>query len=252
MQVMLDEQVSVNLWKNYKEEPTIDARNKIVLLYAGLVKSIARRAASVSGSYVDLEDLVSFGMLGLIKAVEKYDIDKGVSFETYATYRVRGEIIDYMRRNDWVPRGVRKRAQDIEKATEAFKNTNNREPTQDELCVTLGVKRNDITQVLSDCARLNTISFEEMIQETVKTDRNLICDETPEEALAQGELLEQLAEAIDSLPERERLVIALYYHEELTLKEISSIMSVSESRVSQLHTRAVKNLKKALNEYTGH
>jgi RNA polymerase sigma factor, FliA/WhiG family len=251
MQVLLDEEISVDIWKSYKDGPTIERRNRIVLLYAGLVKSIARRAASVSGNYVDVEDLTSFGMLGLIKAVEKYDPEKGVSFETYATYRVRGEIIDYMRRNDWVPRGVRKRVQDIDKATEAFKNENDREPTQEELSETLGVKRNDIAQALSDSARLNTISFEEMIEDTVKIDRNLISDETPEEALAQGELLEQLADAIDALPERERLVIALYYHEELTLKEISAVMSVSESRVSQLHTRAVKNLKKALMDYGG-
>ena len=190
-------------------------------------------------------------MLGLIKAVEKYDPDKGVSFETYATYRVRGEIIDYMRRNDWVPRGVRKRVQDIEKATEAFKNRNDREPTQEELSETMGVKRNDIAQAYSDSARLSTISFEEIIQDTVKIDRSLVSDETPEEALAQSELLEQLADAIDALSERERLVIALYYHEELTLKEISAVMNVSESRISQLHTRAVKNLKKALLDYSG-
>jgi RNA polymerase sigma factor for flagellar operon FliA len=220
-----------------------------VLLYAGLVKSIARRAAVVSGNYVDVEDLASFGMIGLIKAVEKFDMDKGVTFETYATYRIRGEILDYMRRNDWVPRGVRKRVQEIEKATETFKGENSREPTEQELSERLGVKRSDISQALCDSTRLCTISLEEVIQETVKTDSSLASEETPEGALAQSELIDELAGAIDALPEREKLVIALYYHEELTLKEISTVMSVSESRVSQLHTRAVKNLKKALTDY---
>lgn len=246
MQTMTNEKTAVDLWKSYKANSDIENRNKLVLYYAGLVNSIARRAAAVSGNYIDIEDMVSFGMIGLIKAVEKYDTDKGVTFETYATYRIRGEIIDYMRRNDWVPRGVRKRIQEIEKAIESFKNENSREPTAEELSVKLGVKENDIAQALGDSARLSTISFEEMIHDTVKVDCNFVSDETPETALAQNELIEALAAAIDSLSEREKLVISLYYHEELTLKEISVVMSVSESRVSQIHTRAVKTLKKVM------
>lgn len=249
MQVLLDEETVVNLWKNYKDNPDIELRNKIVLLYAGIVKSIAWRTASVSGKYVDIEDLTGFGMIGLIKAVEKYDYDKGVTFETYATYRVRGEIIDYMRRNDWAPRGLRKRAHDIEDAAEIFKNENSREPTDDELSEKLGVKKKDISQTLSDNDRFNTISFEEIIQDTVKTDCNFVSDETPEASLAHDELLRTLAKAIDDLPDREKLVITLYYHEELTLKEISTVISVSESRVSQLHTRAVKKLRNSMMTY---
>jgi RNA polymerase sigma factor FliA len=249
MQVLLDEETIVNLWKSYRENPETELRNKIVLTYAGLVKSISRRAAAVSGNYVDIDDLTSFGMIGLIKAVEKFDPDKGVTFETYATYRVRGEIIDYMRRNDWVPRGVRKKAQDIEKASDKFKNENLREPTEDELSDVLGVKKTDISQALCDSARFNLISFEEVIQDTVKADGSLISDETPEASLAKEELVDTLAKAIDDLPEREKLVITLYYYEELTLKEISAVLSVSESRVSQLHTRAVKDLKKKLMDY---
>lgn len=249
MQTLLDEATVVNLWKSYKESQDIELRNKIVILYAGLVKSIARRAASVSGNYVDIDDLVSFGMIGLIKAVEKFDPEKGVTFETYATYRVRGEIIDYMRRNDWVPRGVRKRAQAIEKAAEEFKSETGREPTEEELSIKLGVKKSDIAQAMSECERINLISFEEVLQDASIKERNFISEDTPEMSLAKSELIEVLAEAIEELPERERLVITLYYYEELTLKEISSIMGVSESRVSQLHTRAVKKLKAALSKY---
>jgi len=249
MQTLLDEATVVNLWKSYKESQDIELRNKIVILYSGLVKSIARRAASVSGNYVDIDDLVSFGMIGLIKAVEKFDPEKGVTFETYATYRVRGEIIDYMRRNDWVPRGVRKRAQAIEKAAEEFKSEAGREPTEEELSIKLGVKKSDIAQAMSECERINLISFEEVLQDASIKERNFISEDTPEMSLAKSELIEVLAEAIEELPERERLVITLYYYEELTLKEISSIMGVSESRVSQLHTRAVKKLKAALSKY---
>jgi RNA polymerase sigma factor FliA len=249
MQVLLDEETIVNLWKSYKESPDIELRNKIVILYAGLVKSIARRAMAVSGSYVDIDDLTSYGMIGLIKAVEKFNPDKGVTFETYATYRVRGEIIDYMRRNDWVPRGVRKRAQEIDKAADDFKYRNSREPTDNELSEKMGVKISDIRQALCDSERCNLISFEEIIQDTVKSECCLVSDETPEESLAEGELIETLAKAIEALPEREKLVITLYYHEELTLKEISNVMSISESRVSQLHTRAVRELRSMLASY---
>lgn len=251
MQVLLDDRSVVNLWKSYRDHPDIELRNRLVLLYAGLVKSIAKRAASISGSYVDTEDLSSFGMLGLIKAVEKFNPDKGVTFETYATYRVRGEIIDYMRRNDWVPRGVRKRAQEIEKAAESFKNEYSRDPTEEELSKRLGVKQCDIQKTLWESERFNLISFEEIIQDSVKAEYNFVSDETPETSLARGELVEVLAKAIDDLPERERLVVTLYYHEELTLKEISSVMGVSESRVSQLHTRAVKDLRETLAAYSG-
>lgn len=249
MQVLTENETVVNLWKSYKEHPSIALRNKIVLMYSGLVKSIARRVASVSGNYADIEDLTSFGMVGLIKAVEKFDPEKGVTFETYATYRIRGEIIDYLRRNDWVPRGLRKKAQDIENASRIFKNRYGRDPTDEELAKMLNIKTSDISQILSESGRFNLVSFEEIIQDTVKSEYNFVSDETPESSLAQGELEQALAKAIDELPERERLVISLYYYEELTLKEISGVLNISESRVSQLHTRAVKTLKKVLADY---
>lgn len=249
MQTILDEGTVVSLWKSYKENPCIEMRNKIVIIYSGLVKSIARRAAAVSGNYVDIEDLISFGMIGLIKAVEKFDADKGVTFETYATYRVRGEIIDYMRRNDWVPRGVRKRSQMLYKAAEDFKSEMGREPTEDDLSEKLGVKKSEIVQTMCDSERLNLISFEEMIQDVSSHSSSFVSGDTPETSVAKNELADVLTNAVESLPERERLVITLYYYEELTLKEISKIINVSESRVSQIHTRAVKRLREAISDY---
>lgn len=249
MPTLLGEEEVSSLWNDYKSNPSPEFRNKIVLKYAWLVKSIVRRAACVSGSYVDADDLMSYGMLGLIKAVEKFDPENGATFETFATYRVRGEIIDYMRRNDWVPRGVRKRAQEVEKAQNEFKNKFNREPTEDELAIKLGVKKNEVTDMLGQIERFNIISFEEIIQDAVNIESGLSSVETPEGSLQESELTQMLAGAIDLLSERERLVISLYYYEELTLKEISAVMGVSESRVSQIHTKAVKSLKKSMQEY---
>jgi RNA polymerase sigma factor for flagellar operon FliA len=249
MPTLVDEMVAVSLWKMYKENPGTEMRNKIVLTYAGLVKSIVRRAAYLSGNYVDVDDLTSYGMIGLIKAVEKYDTDKGVTFETFATYRIRGEIIDYMRRNDWVPRGVRKRSMEVEKASNEFKMAFGHDPTEDELSKKLGVKKSDIIEALNDAERLSLISFEELIQDAVNVKTDLSSDDTPEDSLQEVELVDVLTKAIDDLHEREKLVITLYYYEELTLKEISVVLGVSESRVSQMHTKAVGILKKTLADY---
>ncbi len=249
MPPVCSEKESARLWEEYRENPGAETRNEIVLAYAGLVKSIARRAASVSGNYVDAEDLLSYGMIGLIKAVEKYDPGKGVAFETFATYRIRGEVIDYMRRNDWIPRGVRKRSQEVERAAVEFAARHGREPTDEELAAFLGVSREELLQIQSEGGRQSMVSLEEMLLEASAEILGPDTGETPEGRLQESELTEMLARAIDALPERERLIISLYYYEELTLKEISSVLGVSESRVSQLHTRAVGDLRSALCAY---
>lgn len=249
MIALTKEETATEMWEDYRENPDNENRNRLVLYYSGLVKSIARRIASVSGSYVDVEDLISFGMLGLIKSIEKFDHDKGVIFETYATYRIRGEIIDYMRRNDWVPRGLRKRAQTIEDAERVLRSELGHEPSRKELAEKLGITEDELIRALSDNERFNQISFEEIIEDTVKSEYDFESPDTPENTLTKSESQEMLAKAIDELPERERLIISLYYHDELSLKEISSILKVSESRISQLHTKAIKELRRALLEY---
>lgn len=231
MTTLVDETTVSKLWRRFKQTDDIGLRNDLVLSYAGLVKSIVRRIASICGNYADIEDLTSYGMIGLIKAVEKFDLEKGVTFETFATYRVRGEIIDFMRRNDWVPRGVRKRAWDIENTSNIMTNELGRVPSDDELAKKLGLKKDNLLQVLSEIERFNLVSFEEIIQDTVKIDNQFADFDTPEGFLQEDELLDVLAKTLDSLPEREKLVITLYYYEELTLKEISSIIGVSESRI---------------------
>lgn len=241
----------VELWRQYKQTGELALRNELVLRYGWLVKSIVRRVSSVSGSYTEAEDLVSYGVIGLMKAIEKFDPDKGVAFETFATYRIRGEIIDYMRRNEWVPRSVRKRILDIETATGHLVNELGRYPTDTELAQRLGLNSAELLQALSEKERFSLISFEEMLCDTVKVDSEFPDFETPEGHLQENELLDMLTKALDELPERDRLIMTLYYYEELTLREISEIIGVSESRISQIHSRAIEKMKKSLKNYTG-
>lgn len=249
MSVIIGETAITVLWNEYKKSPTIQLRNEIVLKYAGIVKSIVKRVALVSGNYAEPDDLNSYGMIGLIKAVEKFDPEKGVAFETFATYRIRGEIIDYMRRNDWVPRGVRKKAGVFEKTVSELTNRLCRQPSDDELATALNIDRSQLARTLSEIERFNVVSLEELIQETVRVDDDYDSKDTPEGRLAETELLDVLETSVENLPEREKLVIALYYHEELTLKEISTVIGVSESRVSQIHSHAIAKLKKDINSY---
>lgn len=249
MVTTVDNLTIMELWKNYKDTEDINLRNELVLKYGWLVKSIVRRVSSVSGSYTEAEDLTSYGIIGLIKAIEKFDLDKGVSFETFATYRIRGEIIDFMRRNDWVPRNVRKKILEIENASGSLINELGRQPNDEELSKKLGIGTNDLLQILADTEKFSLISFEELIYDTVKTDSEFADFDTPESHLHEHELLDMLAKSLDELPERERLILTLYYYEELTLKEISGILGVSESRVSQIHSRSIEKMRKSLKSY---
>lgn len=235
------------LWKAYRETGGIEARNRLVLHYGWLVQVIVRRVMSVSGSYTETDDLKSCGTIGLIKAVEKFDSTKGVTFETFATYRVRGEILDFMRRSDWVPRGMRRKALEIEAAARELSATLGRRPTDGELCKHLGMQQEALEKIQAGMERFHVVSFEEMLYDAAG--ELLPGSDSPEYALQENELMEMLSKAVEALPERDRLVITLYYYEELTLKEISEIIGVTESRVSQLHSRAVCSMKKNMQAY---
>ena len=237
------------MWESFRTSRSLELRNELVLRYAWLVRSIVRRISSVSSNYADADDLTSYGMIGLIKAVEKFDTEKGVTFETFATYRIRGEIIDYLRRNDWVPRSVRKKIMQVENASNELIAELGRQPTDEELSGRLGIGSGELRQAFSDREKYSLISFEELMYDSIRIDSDYPDFDTPEGRLQENELLEMLTQAINSLPERERLILTLYYYEELTLKEISSIIGVSESRVSQIHTRSVEKLRESLRHY---
>lgn len=246
MDETIREQESEALWQVYRVSRSVEARNRLVLHYGWLVRAITRRVMAVSGDYAENDDLSSCGTIGLINAVEKYDCTKGVTFETFATYRIRGEILDFVRRSDWVPRGVRKRVLEMKQAENELSMVLGRRPSDIEICERLGIEKKTLAKTRTSMERFHVLSLEEMLHEKVG---ELSGGESPESALQENELLNMLAKAVEGLPERDRLVITLYYYEELTLKEISEVIGVTESRVSQIHSRAVDRIKRHMQAY---
>jgi RNA polymerase sigma factor for flagellar operon FliA len=243
------------LWRQYRADPGSKAlRDRLILTYAPLVKYVAGRLGSGLPAHVDDDDLVSYGVLGLMGAIQRYDPDRDVKFETYAIARIKGSIIDELRAMDWVPRSVRARARDIERAIAELERRLHRAPTDAEIAEKLGISEADLEDSLTDISRSSIAALDELW--TVNTggggsgDQVALIDTIedseapdPERTLSQGEIREAVGEAIARLPEREKLVITLYYYEELTLREIGEVLGVTESRVSQLHTKAVLRLK---------
>ena len=240
-----------SLWHEYRRSGDQSIRERLILTYAPLVKYVAGRVGSGLPSHVDESDLVQYGLLGLIGAIERYDPDRDVKFETYAIARIKGSIIDELRAMDWVPRSVRSRARDIERAIGELEARLGRAPTDEEVSKKLGMTEGELDDSLSEIGRSSIAALDELW--TVSSsggDRIALIDTIedthgpePQSALAETEMKEALGEAIARLPEREKLVVTLYYYEELTLREIGEVLGVTESRVSQLHTKAILRLK---------
>jgi RNA polymerase sigma factor FliA len=238
------------LWLEYRRAGDEKLRDRLILTYAPLVKYVAGRIGSGLPAHVDDEDLVSYGLLGLIGAIERYDPERDVKFETYAVARIRGQIIDELRAMDWVPRSVRARARDIERAMTDLERGLGRAPTDGELAAKLGLSEEELEESLGEIARSSIAALDELWTVSGTGDQvsliETIEDESapdPQTNLSVTEQKEALAGAIAGLPEREKLVVTLYYYEELTLREIGEVLGVTESRVSQLHTKAVLRLK---------
>ena len=236
-----------HLWCIYKDSGDIEAKNEILLNYGYLVKWIVRRMMPKYNNYNEYDDLVSCGMLGLIDAVEKFELKHEVKFETYAVSRIRGEILDYMRSQDWASPSLRKKISAITNAYEAFENLNPGRPADKEVAESLGMPVEQVQKILSQTHMFNLVNFEDALNsgsseaEIKSPDMN-----TPEEELLDKERKELLIEVIDSLPEKERLVITLYYYEGLLLKEIADILQVTESRVSQIHSKVLAKMRTKL------
>jgi RNA polymerase sigma factor for flagellar operon FliA len=243
-----------SLWREFKRTKDKAIRDRLILTYAPLVKFVAGRLGSGLPTHVDENDLVSYGLLGLIGAIERYDPDRDVKFETYAMSRIKGSIIDELRAMDWVPRSIRSRARDIERAMVQLEAKLHRAPTDEELAQKMGITEEELNDSLSDISRSSIAALDEMWTVSGTGGDAIALIDTiedttgpePQTALAQTELREALAEAIARLPEREKLVVTLYYYEELTLREIGEVLGVTESRVSQLHTKAILRLKARL------
>ena len=252
------------LWREYRRlheeggEPMQALRDRLILTYAPLVKFVAGRLGSGLPAHVEENDLVSYGLLGLIGAIERYDPDRDVKFETYAISRIKGSIIDELRAMDWVPRSVRARARDIERAIAKLEARFHRAPTDGEISKELGVSEDELNESLTDISRSSIAALDELWTISSSGGDQVALIDTiedtsgpdPQGALAQTELREALGDAIARLREREKIVITLYYYEELTLREIGEVLGVTESRVSQLHTKAVLRLKARLSGST--
>ncbi len=242
------------LWQRYKSEPDRGLRDRLILTYAPLVKYVAGRLGAGLPAHVDESDLVSYGLLGLIDAIERYDPDRDVKFETYAIARIRGAIIDELRSMDWVPRSVRARARQIERAIAQLEGSLMRPPTDEEIAANLGLSLEELDESLLEISRASIAALDEFWSSpTGSGDAVSLVDSLedphavePGGEVESAEMRDMIGEAIANLPEREKLVITLYYYEELTLREIGEVLGVTESRVSQLHTKAILRLKARL------
>lgn len=237
------------VWTEYNKNKSPEIREKLILEYAYLVKYAASRISAHVGTYVEFEDLISYGIFGLIDAIDKFDSKKNVKFETYAVLRIRGEIIDNIRKMDWVPRSMRQKNKMLEQAILSFEQEKGRAPSEEELAEKLNIKLDEVRNLIRKSNISSLLSLDDYLEQNhEKVNDSLVGSkiDTPEQQFESKELKKLLVEGINSLSDKQKQVITLYYYEELTLKEISKILGVSESRVSQIHSNAVKALKAKL------
>jgi RNA polymerase sigma factor FliA len=242
------------LWRRCKDEEDERARERLVVAYSPLVKYVAGRMAAGLPSHVDEGDLISYGLIGLIGAIERYDLEREIKFETFAVSRIKGAIIDELRTLDWVPRSVRAKARDVERAHTELEHQLQRAPSEEEMAAKLGIGLEEFRGSLLEIANSSVLALDDLwtiadpdggqvsLLDTIRDPHAV----DPEQEIDAVELKDRLADSIESLPDRERLVIALYYYENLTLREIGEVLGVTESRVSQLHTKAVLGLRSHL------
>jgi len=243
-------------WRLYKEEHDVQARDRLILAYSPLVKYVAGRMSSGLPAHIEEGDLVSYGLLGLIGALERYDPSRNIKFETYAVSRIKGSIIDELRALDWVPRSVRSWARKVENAITRLENRLLRAPTDEEIAEELEIELDEFQDILSQISCSSIVALDEFWDSSgANQDKVNLMDTIedsdapdPSRAYSVQSVKETLTAAIQRLPEREKIVIGLYYYEGLTLKEIGEVLGVTESRVSQLHTKAILRLKGRIKE----
>jgi RNA polymerase sigma factor for flagellar operon FliA len=234
------------LWEDYAKKKIPELQEKIIIEYAPLVKLVAGRLSMYLGYNVEYDDLVGYGTFGLIDAVDKFDYSKGVKFETYASLRIRGAILDQIRKMDWIPRSIRQKQRKIDMAYQSLEQKYGRLASDDEIAMELEISIDELENWQNQTKITNIISLDEFMEQGTesKVEQSLTADfDQPDRIVEKQELKEVLVKTLETLTEKEKKVIVLYYYEELTLKEISRILEVSESRISQLHTKALQKMK---------
>lgn len=245
---MLNNTTEKMLWTNYLQKDDCNAREKLIENYAPLIKYVSGRLALFLPPTVELDDLVGYGAIGLIQAIDRFDPGRGVKFATYAIARIRGAMLDGMRKSDWFPRSLRQKERRLRGAYQKVANQLGRSPTDMEMAAELDLGVKAFRELLQEVSQASILSFDDVFpdQDGVEGTANIIPSPKalePPSLVAQAEIKEVIAAAIDKLPKRERLVVSLYYYEGFTLQEIASTLKVSESRVSQLHTKAILRLR---------
>ena len=251
----MDDNGKKKLWDEYAKSKSHDIREKLILEYAPLVKLVAGRLSMYLGYNVEYDDLVGYGIFGLIDAIDKFDALKEVKFETYASLRIRGAILDQIRKMDWIPRTIRQRQKKIETVIVEIESAQGTVATDEQIAAALGISGNEYGEWQSQMKITGVVSLNEFMEQgsevPVDEQANRSRFAGPEEELEKDELKKMLMESLELLTEKEKKVILFYYYEELNLKEIAHILEVSESRISQLHTRALQKMRTKMGEYMG-
>lgn len=242
------------LWEEYQKNRTPEIREQLIIEYSPLVKLVAGRLSMYLGYNVEYDDLVSYGIFGLIDAIDKFDPNKEVKFETYASLRIRGAILDQIRKMDWIPRTVRQKQKKLDETIRGIEMRTGKNASDEEIAEELNLSKEELLEWQSQLKVTNIISLNEFLeqgQEPVMDARGNSHFAQPEDVIGESELKEVLEQALNILTEKEKKVILLYYYEDLTLKEISKVLEVSESRVSQLHTKALLKMREKMGKYMG-
>ncbi len=245
----MEDSEKIALWEEYNKSKNPKIREKLIIEYSGLVRIVAGRLGMYLGYTVEYDDLIGYGIFGLIDAIDKFELTKGVKFETYASLRIRGSILDQIRKMDWIPRTIRQKQKQVDQAIRELEIALGRTPKVAEIANKLEVSKEEAEEMINQSQISSLVSLDEYLEQgsEVRVEvGNRQVFQQPEQVMERQELKRMLAEAIEDLTEKEQKVIAFYYFEELTLKEISRILDVSESRISQLHTKALKKMKEKL------
>ncbi len=252
----MDEAGRKKLWEEYAKAKSPEIREKIILEYAPLVKVVAGRLSMYLGYNVEYEDLVSYGIFGLIDAIDKFDFLKDVKFETYASLRIRGAILDQIRKMDWIPRTIRQKQKKIDAVIRDIEARYGRSATDEEVSSGLGITEEEYLDWQSQMKITNVVSLNEFLEQGSEVPNEASQSrssqfDSPEEVLERDELKKMLTESLELLTGKDRKVIGVFYYEFVTLKGISNILGVSESRISQLHTRALQKMRTKMGNYIG-